>query len=693
MAARTPLSNQPEPRERRRIESGIGAAIGTVTCWLAVRSSRSKRLGHLIVGASAAIAFVLAIVGLRQWDVENSAVSLSLGALIAGAIELFRVGGSPPLAIGESVPLAWDVARLLAPLATAGAVIAVFLAVGEQRLHRVAASRARGHLLLVGPADRTAGFRVAFASLLAVHASGNGHYLVNKVVRSDADPMVDGWSTVAGAEAQTIVIAAGDDNANVALCASLWPVLADRPHLEVIVEIDDHETALRFATAMAADDWTRQVEIICRSDLIVEGAVAAILDSISENRTLLIAGDRDLLDRVADSVSRRLWDLVQLSGMHRRRVALLEQRTAGLSALAARFSDPTAFEVRHFSTLSDVFAWESDPVSAVVDFNDPTETLRVALSLVSDRPGSTVCLRSSATRLPLGLVPLDQGAAGRKGRSAGIWARVASDLWPAPINDNQWSVQLEATERIREAIAVLVGTGEWNIAPSCDEDIGVSFLSSATLAASGLSTDLQVLPIALSRSGFAVLPAELTGAVGGRGSLGQRTVPMVEDNLIEQIAEQIHLNYTEHLDPLEAALPANKPWQELGDQHRAMNRLQARENVVRLAARGFAVVRAVQLGDEVVHGLAEDDVERLARDEHDRWSRQKYAQGYRYGPTRNDESIPKTHPDLVSWDDLDEATRDKDRDPIQAFISRIESIGLSVVRSSEPPSSDDRNGR
>ena len=51
--------------------------------------------------------------------------------------------------------------------------------------------------------------------------------------------------------------------------------------------------------------------------------------------------------------------------------------------------------------------------------------------------------------------------------------------------------------------------------------------------------------------------------------------------------------------------------------------------------------------------------ELLARNVHDLWARQRMAEGWRYGPERND--ARKEHPDLVPYDQLPEGEKDYDR--------------------------------
>lgn len=119
-------------------------------------------------------------------------------------------------------------------------------------------------------------------------------------------------------------------------------------------------------------------------------------------------------------------------------------------------------------------------------------------------------------------------------------------------------------------------------------------------------------------------------------------------------------------------------WDELAPRHRDATLAGARYVPVHLARLGLGVRPAarpapLEMGDE--------EVEQAARDEHDRWAAYTRSLGYRYGPTRDDDR--RFHPDLVEWDELDEAARDKDRERVRAIPAALAAIGLEVVR--RPP--------
>ncbi|MBM2811860.1 MAG: uncharacterized protein HW416_2619 [Chloroflexi bacterium] len=78
-----------------------------------------------------------------------------------------------------------------------------------------------------------------------------------------------------------------------------------------------------------------------------------------------------------------------------------------------------------------------------------------------------------------------------------------------------------------------------------------------------------------------------------------------------------------------------------------------------------------------------DLMERLARDVHERWALERIAQGWTWGPRRDDNA--KTHPDLVPYEELPELEKDFDRHTATEAISFLLAAGYRI----EPPSTDE----
>ena len=71
--------------------------------------------------------------------------------------------------------------------------------------------------------------------------------------------------------------------------------------------------------------------------------------------------------------------------------------------------------------------------------------------------------------------------------------------------------------------------------------------------------------------------------------------------------------------------------------------------------------------------------ERLAKNAHDVWARHRLAEGWRYGPRRDD--ARKEHPDLVPYEELPESEKAYDRNAALGTIEAILALGYRI----EPP--------
>jgi class 3 adenylate cyclase len=73
--------------------------------------------------------------------------------------------------------------------------------------------------------------------------------------------------------------------------------------------------------------------------------------------------------------------------------------------------------------------------------------------------------------------------------------------------------------------------------------------------------------------------------------------------------------------------------------------------------------------------------ERLARNAHDTWARQRLSEGWSYGPERNDRG--KKHPSLVHYDELPEAEKEYDRLTALETIKMLLALGYTIESPSD----------
>ena len=70
--------------------------------------------------------------------------------------------------------------------------------------------------------------------------------------------------------------------------------------------------------------------------------------------------------------------------------------------------------------------------------------------------------------------------------------------------------------------------------------------------------------------------------------------------------------------------------------------------------------------------------ERLAEHAHDVWARQRLAEGWKYGPQRDDGR--KEHPCLVPYADLPESEKEYDRNAALHTLRAIAALGYRVEK-------------
>lgn len=70
--------------------------------------------------------------------------------------------------------------------------------------------------------------------------------------------------------------------------------------------------------------------------------------------------------------------------------------------------------------------------------------------------------------------------------------------------------------------------------------------------------------------------------------------------------------------------------------------------------------------------------EKLAKNTHDTWAAQRFADGWRYGPERNDQE--KLHPCLVPYEDLPESEKEYDRNTATETLKLIIALGFEIRR-------------
>ena len=157
---------------------------------------------------------------------------------------------------------------------------------------------------------------------------------------------------------------------------------------------------------------------------------------------------------------------------------------------------------------------------------------------------------------------------------------------------------------------------------------------------------------------------------------------LLDDGTHERLARAIHRVYrrTFTLGAGEnQAGSAHVEWEELAPDYRAANRGQADDIGRKLAIIGYRIRPWVALAG-MEAAIEEEDVKYLGRVEHDRWMREKIAQGWRYGPQRNNDL--KLHPDLLDWEDprFTSLAREKDFNTVRNIPAYLLEAGFQIEK-------------
>lgn len=148
----------------------------------------------------------------------------------------------------------------------------------------------------------------------------------------------------------------------------------------------------------------------------------------------------------------------------------------------------------------------------------------------------------------------------------------------------------------------------------------------------------------------------------------------------ETLARAIHEDYVHQQlasDVLMGSKPAMAVWKDLPEELRESNRHQASHVFQRLSAFGYRVAPLTDWdADEFV--FPPETVEQMASMEHERWCEEKRAAGWTWGEPRDD--ARKKHPDLVPYEELPDAERQKDRDAVVGLPKFLGRAGFQIER-------------
>ncbi len=145
----------------------------------------------------------------------------------------------------------------------------------------------------------------------------------------------------------------------------------------------------------------------------------------------------------------------------------------------------------------------------------------------------------------------------------------------------------------------------------------------------------------------------------------------------EALAEAIHMRYLrDNVDKRASDDPAMAPWAVLDEALKESNRRQADHIPEKVKAVGYDFAPAAKENVKLVK-FTPDEVEVMARMEHDRFVAERFLAGFSAGPR---DVARKTSPYLVPWDDLEEKIKDYDRRAVREIPELLASAGFEIYR-------------
>ncbi|HEX4088661.1 MAG TPA: DUF1003 domain-containing protein [Trebonia sp.] len=121
------------------------------------------------------------------------------------------------------------------------------------------------------------------------------------------------------------------------------------------------------------------------------------------------------------------------------------------------------------------------------------------------------------------------------------------------------------------------------------------------------------------------------------------------------------------------------PWDDLPEEFKESNRAQARQIGEKLAVIGCLMVPAFD--PTLDFAFRDDEVQLLARLEHERWLQERTAQGYEVGPAR----YGRVRPDLVPWERLSDEARAMNIQAVRRIPDMLDRVGFQILRHGRSP--------
>lgn len=158
-----------------------------------------------------------------------------------------------------------------------------------------------------------------------------------------------------------------------------------------------------------------------------------------------------------------------------------------------------------------------------------------------------------------------------------------------------------------------------------------------------------------------------------------RCADILQIDIIDKLAYEIHNQYVMQQQREGVTSEDNssmRNWDSLSKELQESNIQQAAHIKKKLKEVNCGISLLVK-GDKLF-AFSNQEVELLAKMEHERWMAEKINAGYKYGEEKNENL--KTHPCIMDWILLPWSEQEKDRNTIRTLPSILEKIDLTIER-------------
>ena len=177
------------------------------------------------------------------------------------------------------------------------------------------------------------------------------------------------------------------------------------------------------------------------------------------------------------------------------------------------------------------------------------------------------------------------------------------------------------------------------------------------------------------------IAATLSRQVTVFGAGGDARAHRWVDPELDTLARNLHREYVRRL-PEPERTPDNRStcrWDILDDDLVDSNRQQADHMSVKLRAIGCEICGNKSDRANLVHEFTGDEIELMAKLEHNRWMAERYLAGWQYAPGPKNLEL-RTSPHLVPWENVRADIREFDRSAVRIIPEVLKLVNKQIVR-------------